>query len=237
MIPGTLCDGRLFAAQARRLRSVAQVIVLDYQTLRAREPWLRGLLNALPERFSVAGFSLGGLWALELLRRAPQRIERLALIASNAQPAGAAARRRSEAMRKRWLAHGRQRSHVELARRAEPEYFHDQTKRRRHRGLLVRMAAGTRGRAALQQFSWAAERPAGLDVLATFRRPLLIVSGDHDRICPTLLQQRMAMAQPLARWLRIPRCGHFIPLEAPSRLSDALCQWMFRPTQPTGQPT
>lgn len=237
MIPGTLCDERLFAPQARHLRGLAEVIVLNYRALRSREPWLRGLLNALPDRFSIAGFSLGGLWALELLRRAPQRIERLALIASNAQPAGAAVRRRSKALRKRWRANGRQHSHAELARRAEPEYFHAQTKRRWHRGLLQRMARDTPGPSALQQFFWAAERPAGFDILATFRRPLLIVSGDHDRICPNPLQQRMANVQPLARWVRIPRCGHFVPLEAPARLSGALRQWLLLPIHPAGHST
>ena len=80
MIPGSLCDGRVFQRQRRALRGVADVRVIDYRRLTDIDQWAPQLLRILPPRFSVAGFSLGGLWALELLRLAPQRVERMAMI-------------------------------------------------------------------------------------------------------------------------------------------------------------
>ena len=102
LFPGTLCDSRLFTRQARSLRPYARVISASYADLREMDCWLTRLLRQLPPRFSVAGFSLGGLIALEVLRRVPERIERLALIASNAQAGSVAGARRSA-----WLGRSR----------------------------------------------------------------------------------------------------------------------------------
>jgi pimeloyl-ACP methyl ester carboxylesterase len=85
MIPGTLCDERIFAQQAKYLRRHCNVILVNYKDLRSLKDWPKHLLSKLPLNFSVLGFSLGGIWALELLRQEPQRINRIALIASNAE--------------------------------------------------------------------------------------------------------------------------------------------------------
>ena len=222
MLPGTLCDHRVFRAQRRALRGIADVRVLDYRALSHAEQWVPRLLQDLPPRFSVAGFSLGGLWALELLRRAPQRIERIAMIASNAQPASAPGRRKSAWLRKMW----QDRGPAEVARHVKPAYFHHEAVRRRHAALVRDMALGTPRRAAFAQFAWAAERPDGRAALAAFHGPLLLVSGARDRLCPPAWQQAMRTAQPRAHWLELPRVGHFVPLEAAVPLNAALLRWM-----------
>jgi len=94
MLAGTLCDERVFARQRRALRGVARLVLVDYSRLGLVQQWASRLLRQLPPKFSVAGFSLGGRWALELLRQAPRRIERVAMIASNAQGASAPGRRK-----------------------------------------------------------------------------------------------------------------------------------------------
>src|SRR5690242_628498 len=95
LIPGTLCDQRVFDRQLPALRAIARVRVADFASMKCREQWLNALIDGLPERFSVAGFSLGGIFVLELLRRVPERIERVALIASNAQPGTQAIQKKS----------------------------------------------------------------------------------------------------------------------------------------------
>lgn len=224
MIPGTLCDGRIFRRQKRALRGVANVRLVDYQTLKPGGTWLAQLLKTLPEKFSVAGFSLGGIWALELLRRAPERIERLAMLASNAQAASPKGRRNSRRLKRLW-AQPRAGPQAVL-RHAMPAYFHHTAMQLRHAGLLYDMARRTQAQAALAQFAWAGSRPEGLSILAGFEGPLLIVSGTKDRLCPPPWQQAMAQAQPAARWLEIPRAGHFLSLEAPCKLNHALTQWL-----------
>lgn len=225
LIPGTLCDERLFRKQSRTLRGVARVVVPDYTKLTDRRQWSESLMAQLPARFSVAGFSLGGMFALELLRLAPERIERMALIASNAQPGSDKIRRRSANLRRLWQSRGPAHVVEVLQRR----YFHHEAVRRQHASLLRRMAVDTPSRTAAEQFQWAAQRPAGYDALKLFQRPLLIVSGAQDRVCPHALQRAMHEAQPQARWIEFARCGHLVPLEAASHLSRVLARWMREP--------
>lgn len=225
MIPGTMCDARLFKSQARALRSVARVVVADYLHFRDRSAWLEGMLACLPNRFSLAGFSLGGMFAIELLRLVPQRIDRLALIASNAQPGGRKHQRIGRQLRRLWQTQGPDR----LVGLLQKRYFHHAAAHHSHAPLVRCMAADTPRQAALAQFAWAAQRPSGLATLQDFTRPVLIASGALDRVCPTKLQQAMHDAQPRARWLHIPRCGHFVPLEAAVPLNRALVRWMQEP--------
>jgi pimeloyl-ACP methyl ester carboxylesterase len=93
------------------------------------------------------------------------------------------------------------------------------------------MARRTTGRAALAQFRWAATRPPALDVLRGSQAPLLIVSGAQDALCPRPVQRRMTDARPDARWTELPRCGHFLPQEAPARLSRLLAGWLQTPLE------
>jgi pimeloyl-ACP methyl ester carboxylesterase len=222
MIPGTLCDGRVFAHQRRALRGIADVRVVGYDDLGRVDDWADALLARLPQRFSVVGFSLGGLWALELLRKAPYRIERLAMVASNAQGASAAGRRKSAWLRKMWRAWGP----AVVARHVKPGYFHHSHKRRRHAGLVHDMALRTGRKSAFAEFAWAASRADGRQALAGFSGPVLLVSGAKDSLCTPAMQRAMVQVQPHAQWLELPRVGHFVPLEAPVQLSAVMRDWM-----------
>ena len=225
MIPGTMCDERLFKRQAIALRGTARLVVADYSLLRDRSAWLERLLARLPTRFSLAGFSLGGMFAIELLRMAPERVDRMALIASNAQPAGRKHQRRSRQLRRLWQGQGPER----LIGILQTSYFHHEAARRLHAPLVRRMGVQTSFHAAVEQFAWAASRPSGLAMVRDFSGPMLIASGALDRVCPPKLQRAMHDAHPRARWLEIPRCGHFVPLEAAVPLNRALVRWMQEP--------
>lgn len=225
LIPGTLCDERMFARQVRALRQHATVHLASFHHMKDVDSWIRGLLHRLPPRFSVAGFSLGGLMALELLRRAPERIDRLGLIASNAQPGSAKGQKRSAWLHKLWLARGA----AVVARHVKPAYFHHEVKRRQHQQQVLKMALQTPQRSAFAQFAWAANRPQGFDALQAFRGPMLAVSGAQDRLCPPAWQHAMKAAQPALVHQELARCGHFVPLESPAKLNTALIHWLNRP--------
>jgi pimeloyl-ACP methyl ester carboxylesterase len=222
MLAGTLCDARIFARQKRALRGLADVQLINYNNLESVANWADRLLARLPERFSVVGFSLGGLIALELLRKAPHRMERLALLASNAQGAGRGGQRRSALMWKAWRTKGP----TAVVGQAMLDYFHHAAQREQHSRLIHDMALGTPRKACAAQFRWAATRPEGLTALSVFSGPLLLVSGTKDRICTLGMQQAMVRAQPAAQWLALPRVGHFVSLEAPARLNHALRRWL-----------
>lgn len=222
MIPGTLCDARVFKRQKMALRGIANIKVIEYHGLVDTDQWASALLRTLPAKFSVAGFSLGGLWALELLRRAPQRIERVAMVASNAQGASDAGRRNSARQKRTWCRQGPE----QIVSQVMPRYFYHKQQSRRHERLVRDMALGTGRKAAFAQFAFAARRPDGHAALSAFEGPLLVVSGAKDRLCPPNWQRAMVASQAKAQWLEFPRVGHFVPLEASSRLTNALLQWL-----------
>lgn len=222
MIPGTLCDERLFEKLAKRLRPVAHIHHASLHGMRDIEQWVRVLLATAPPSFVVAGFSLGGILALEVLRRAPDRVAGLAMIASNAESASPVTRRRS-AMNRRLY---RQRGFESVIDAALPSYFLPANQRRDRIKIIRKMASTTPRRAALAQFDWIAARPGGMSLLHAFARPVLIVSGAQDKLCPPRLQRRMVAAQPLAQWSQIRSCGHLIPLEASGHLAAIVGDWI-----------
>jgi pimeloyl-ACP methyl ester carboxylesterase len=139
MLPGTLCGRRIFSFQRRHLLGHAKVICASYQGMKDRSAWLQRLPHQMPEKSYVAGFSLAGLLALELLRLAGGRLQDLALIASNAQAASKKSRRKSTWLRRMGLDRGPS----EVARHVKPAYFHHETKRRKHGRLVFDMALQT----------------------------------------------------------------------------------------------
>ncbi|WP_321795133.1 alpha/beta hydrolase [Caballeronia sp. J97] len=225
LIPGTLCDQRVFGRQIPALRAIARVRVADLSSMKCREQWLNALIDGLPERFSVAGFSLGGMFALELLRRVPERIERVALIASNAQPGTSALQKKSRRLGHLWRAGGARAVIAAL----EPSYFHRARVRYEQGALLRAMAERAGWKSARAQFAWAAERPAGYGALAVFGGPTLILSGAHDSICTRRQQRLMAAASRQSHWIELSRCGHFLTLEEPAKIGRALARWMREP--------
>ncbi len=223
LLPGTLCDGRIFRALQRRLRGHVTVLNASYSNLKDPQAWLKKLLSQLPQKFYIAGFSLGGLLALELLRMAGNRVLGIALIASNAQAATPKTQRKSAMLRRMWLSRGAS----VVAKHVKPAYFHHEAKRRKHEELVFDMALGTSKRSAFEEFAWAAERPSSLDTLSKYSGKVLAVSGAQDRLCPPAWQRAMLAAQPRIEWREIARCGHFVPLEAPATLYNAMIHWIF----------
>lgn len=226
MIPGTLCDTRIFQRQTRALRGVADVRMVNFNDLKSIQDWPARVLRRLPPHFSIMGFSLGGIWALELLRQVPHRVERLALVASNANGASAAGRRKSARLWRLWRASGFE----GVVKQVEPNYFHHPLKRNRYAGLIRDMARRTSSQAARAEFAWAATRPESFDTLAQFMGPLLVVSGARDQVCKPSMQRSILQAQPKGRWIELPRIGHFAPLEAAAQLNSELLKWLASPS-------
>jgi pimeloyl-ACP methyl ester carboxylesterase len=221
MLPGTFCDARVFARHRRALRGDARV--MSFRVGDERGPsWTASMLKMLPPRFWLAGFSLGGICALELLRDAPERIQGLALVSSNAEAAPRVVQRRNRGLWLGWRAAGPQ----SVVKTLKPRYFHHPRQRQRSQSLVHDMAVSTPSKTARQQLHLAAARPSGLSVLEGNRQPLLLVSGANDGLCPPWMQRKILEVRPDAQWIQVPRCGHFLPLEAPGVLTRALRAWL-----------
>jgi pimeloyl-ACP methyl ester carboxylesterase len=225
LLPGTLCDGRLFAPmqaawQAQGL--TLQTQVANLHTLETeRSAWWHTQLQAMPERFHVLGFSLGGLLALELLARWPERVASLALLASNAAAGSAALHARTQQQRLQWQAQGAGAVGLGMLNAASPSPTHPA-----HAELVQAMAEQTPHSAFVAQGRLNATRPDGLQLLARSQTPLLLISGALDPWCGSDKQQAIRAVRPDAHWHALPRCGHYIPLEQPHIAAD-LCAPFF----------
>jgi pimeloyl-ACP methyl ester carboxylesterase len=177
------------------------------------------VLAEAPPRFALAGHSLGGIVALEVQRRAPERVTRLALLNTSA-------RGPSEAQQRSWAESRRRTEAGEFGRVADE--LAEATLGPAHRALVARnrrMADTVGPQGFLRQLAAQATRPDSRDRLAAVEVPVLVVAGEQDAICPPALQEEIAELCPRATLTTVPGVGHMAPLEDPAAVVELLRAW------------
>ncbi len=219
---GTLCDARLWASVFPQLPD-NPIIVPDIRAADSADDMARRLLAELPERFCLCGFSLGAIVALHMMAQAPRRLAGLALISVNPladRPENAPERYKAVARARR---HGMESVIDELwPRYVDPVRFADLTLRQ----TIVDMAKACGPDVFEQQTNIAINRRDVREKLSLLSAPVLLIGGMSDPICPPERHALLAQACGQARWLSLPRCGHFVPLEAPQATAEALVKWI-----------
>lgn len=225
LLPGLLCDERLFAPQLGPLGAAAEVTVADLTRDEGVAAMAaRVLAGAPPARFALAGLSMGGYVALEVMRQAPDRVSRLALLDTQARPdtAESAARRRAlmaTAARDGGLAG--------VTPLLLPLLLHDD--RLGDAGLtgtVHAMADAVGAEAFARQQRAIMGRPDSRPSLGAIEVPTLVLAGWQDAITPPELQLEMARAIPDATLALVPRCGHLSTLERPEAVTRQLLAWL-----------
>ena len=226
LLPGSFCDARLFAPLIERLPGVdARVVPLDGADT---VPELAAaLLEGLPSRFAMLGFSLGGMVALEIVARAPERVARLALVDTNPRPDPPAnqAPRRAAAERAASMGVG-----PFVAEVLCPTYF-AQGAPASLAALAVAMAEDLGLDAMRRHVELAIHRADSRPRLGAIAAPTLVLCGAEDRLCTPETHRSMADAIPGATLVVIPGAGHFTPIEAPVATARAVAAWLAGPPQ------
>jgi pimeloyl-ACP methyl ester carboxylesterase len=224
LLPGMMCDARLFGPQTAAFsgsRPVHHAPLTGHDTM-AGLAWQ--VLAHAPPRFALAGLSMGGIVAMEVVRRAPERVERLALLDTNplAEAPEVAARRVPQIARA--LAGdlaGVMRDEM------KPNYLAAGGARRRAiLDLCMEMALGLGPEVFARQSAALRDRPDQTATLAGFRGPALVLMGAEDRLCPRDRHDRMAALMPQARLEIIAGAGHLPVLEQPEATTAALRRWL-----------
>lgn len=229
MIPGTLCDARLFAPmleiwssmKVNRKHRVASLHGLLVDT----RAWWNMQLTSLPEQFDVVGFSLGAVLALQLLDIAPTRVRRLVLVGGNSAAGNANHRERVNSQRALWQSEGPASVVAQMLAQATANAANDD----RLRKPLLDMACDTSHSAFIVQGEINATRPNSLPWLALWRGPLLLVSGADDPWCGADKQMLMRSVLPDAQWSELSNCGHYVPLEHPGALAKLTDSFLREP--------
>lgn len=222
LIGGTLCDDRLWAPMLEGWRGDTVSLTVGQHAESPAPGTMQDhaaeVLARLPPRASLVGFSLGGLLALELVAQAPDRFDRLTLVCAGAGPeteAGAAARRAGEAAAEaRGMA-----AHVrdDLIPRYGLRDVDGAVAR-----TLIDMAVTLGTDAYRRQNDLAVSRADSRPRLGALTMPVLLVSGEHDALCPPMRHREVADSIPDVRMRVVAGCGHILPLEAPDILRGLL---------------
>ena len=219
LLPGMMCDHRLFAPQVTALGRDRQIGVPDFGDGETMDAIAAAILATAPPRFAVAGVSMGGILAMDMMRQAPERISHLALIDTNPFAERDEVRRRRgpqiEAVRQ-----GR----LETIMRDEmkPAYFTHLADSRSLRDLCLEMALSVGPQAFVRQSLALRDRPDYSDVLALVTCPTLVLCGRQDTLCPVERHEAMKAMIPHARLHIIEGAGHLPTIEAPDEVTQAL---------------
>ncbi len=234
LLPGTLCDGRVFAPLVAQLHGHA-CEVLPMTGAETAAGLAEAILAAAPARFVLVGFSLGGIVALEIAATSPERVAGLVLIASTARasPAGSAQQRRADVVRARAIGMAEF-----VLERLWPRYVAAGALGDGHlRGLVVDMAESLGADALHSQTEVAIERSDSRMRLRSLPMPVLAICGAEDVVCPPELHREIQAAARDATLCVVPDAGHLVLLEAPAIVAGCLLSWLGRISQPAFMPT
>jgi pimeloyl-ACP methyl ester carboxylesterase len=218
-----MCSPRVFFPQLPELWRRAAITIADTSHGETINELALEILRSGPTRFALAGHSLGGYVALEVVRIAPERVDRLALVSTSARPdtPDTSARRLTSIS----LAESGRFS--DIAER----FFHltvHQSRRDDEQLLAVRraMAEEVGAEAYVRQQRAAMSRPDARPALDSIRCPTLVMHGDSDQAITVDNGRELAASIRRSRFLKLAACGHAATLECPTETTIALCEWL-----------
>lgn len=223
LLPGLLCDDRLWKPQAEALSDIADILIADMTRDETMSGMAARALADAPESFALAGLSMGGYAAFEIMRSAPQRVSRLALLDT-----GARADTPEQTTRRKDLIGLAERGEFKaVSPRLLPLFVHED--RLSDAPLIedvTEMANGVGKDAFLRQQKAIMARPDSRPGLSAIGCPTLVLCGRQDVLTPPELSEEIAGMIPGAELVLIDDCGHLATMERPDAVNAALRAWM-----------
>jgi pimeloyl-ACP methyl ester carboxylesterase len=228
LVPGLLCDGTVWEHQARQLQDLANITIIDHGPLESLSAMAQAILAAAPERFALAGHSMGSRVALQVFRRAPERVMRIALMdtAPSPRPTGAAGDEEAK-QRRRLLDKARNEGMRAMGAEWVQQMVHpDRFADTRLISSILDMIERKTPRIFAAQIKALLERPDATAVLPKIECPALVLCGRQDGWSVLAEHERMASLIPHARLVVIEECGHMSPMERPVEVTAAMREWL-----------
>ncbi|WP_299729902.1 alpha/beta fold hydrolase [uncultured Tateyamaria sp.] len=226
LLPGMMCDARLFGPQIAELSAEFSIMVSPITRGERVEEIASGLLDELPARFALAGLSMGGIVAMELLRRAPDRVTRLCLMDTSplAETPQASTAREPQIVKVRT-------GQLQELMRDDvlPEYLGPGPFRAEITELMLDMADALGPEVFVRQSRALQRRRDQQGTLRKCKVPTLVLCGEHDALCPVKRHSFMAELIPGAELRVMEGAGHIPTLERPAEVTQALRDWMRQP--------
>lgn len=223
LLPGLLCDYALWAHQIAHLADTAEVMVGDLTRDNSIPDMAERILDEAPDTFALAGLSMGGYVAQEIMRQEPERVERLALIDTQARADSAdQVKTRKDLIRLATMG-----KFKGVTPRLLPNLVHkDRLDDPAVRDVVLEMAGRVGQEAFARQQEAIMGRKDGRGDLHAIRIPTMVLCGRQDILTPPNLHQEMAEAIPGARLVIVEDAAHLAPLEQPHAVTAVLRYWL-----------
>lgn len=223
LVPGLLCSARLYAAQITALWPRGQITIADHKRDADMTEIAKRILANAPPRFALAGLSMGGYIALAMMRQAPERIDRLALLDTSARPDSP----EQKAGREKFIAMAEAGKLAEVAETLLPRFIHrGRINDEPYKNEVRKMAAETGAEAFVRQTKAIMSRADSRPLLREIRCPTLVLVGEGDELTPPELAEEIAAGITGAKLTVVPECGHLSTMEKPEAVNAALAGWL-----------
>ncbi|WP_282153313.1 alpha/beta fold hydrolase [Ruegeria atlantica] len=223
LLPGMMCDARLFTPQIAALSGKFPILSAPIGGHNTMQALAAEVLTYAPQRFALAGLSMGGIVAMEILRQAPNRVAGLALMDTNplAELDELKARR------------GPQINAVErgnlrkvMAEEMKPNYLTDGPRRASILDLCMDMSMDLGSDVFVNQSKALRDRADQTNTLRDFTGVAHVLCGRDDALCPVSTHELMHDLMPQSRLEIIENAGHLPTLEQPQQTTAALTRWL-----------
>lgn len=223
MLPGMMCDARIFMPQIAAFSGRRTVICGAISHHCSIEQLALQLLEEAPRRFALAGLSMGGIVAMEMLRQAPERVERIALMDTNPL-AEEEEKKATRVLQMKAIMDG---DLIRVMRdEMKPNYLSDGPRRSEILDLCMEMALGLGPDEFLSQSRALMDRRDQTKTLRDANLPTLILCGREDTLCPLERHEMMADLVTGSHLEIIEGAGHLPTLEQPELTNAALARWL-----------
>ena len=223
LVPGLASSARIYAPVIPALWRFGPVMIANHIRDDSMAAIAARVLSEAPPRFALAGHSMGGYIALEIMRQAPERVLRLALINTQARPDTPEA-----TQRRRVLMERAKRGELRAAREEMfPELVHPSRRDDSDIRRLVHEQGDDVGvDGYLRQQAAIIARVDSRPTLSAIKCPTLVMTGDADNTIPNAFSKEMAESIAGARLVILERCGHLPQPEQPEATARALAEWL-----------
>ncbi len=223
LVPGLMCDAALWTPQRWAFSLERDVFVADHTTGSTIEQLASMLLSAAPPRFALAGLSMGGYVALEVCRLAPARVDRLALLDTNAHAdPDENKQRRSKTAARAMAGEFDQIIEELLVALVHPDHVTRTDVANTHRSMASRTGVD----AFVRQQQAIVGRRDQRGLLPSLAMPALVLCGAEDKLSPLAKHREMADLLPHAQLEIVAHCGHLATLEQPDTVTAAMRKWL-----------
>ncbi|MEH6527851.1 MAG: alpha/beta fold hydrolase [Sneathiella sp.] len=226
LIPGLLCTADLWRDQIAAFENQYIIVIADHHSDDAMPAIAARLLASAPPTFALAGLSMGGYIALEVMRQAPERVTHLAIMDSRAINDTPIERQRRQDFIT-LVERGKTFKGVTeslLPMLIHPSRLTDDTLTSR----IYKMAEDIGKEGFIRQEKALLTREELTGTLQDIRCPTLVLSGAQDALIPPRVQREMAIEIPTAVYTEVPGSGHLPTMECPEKTTDIMRTWLAR---------